>query len=214
MATQAVWTLIVPVKETAIAKSRLSDFPSALRQRLALAFAQDTVTVATRCPEVRRVMVVTNDPDARILSDLGADILPDLPDAGLNPALEHAVQLIRRGDPAAAVAAMSADLAALRPGDLSVAFASATARRWFVSDTSGDGTTLLAAAASVPLSPRFGANSAAAHRASGAVEVTDGRLERLRLDVDTSSDLRQAVGLGAGPYTAAALTGTALERPA
>ena len=201
MPSQPVWTLVIPVKETVIAKSRLSDFPQALRQRLAFAFAQDAVTAAVSCPDVRRVVVVTNDSGGSRLTDLGADVVPDRPDAGLNPALHHAARLIRRHDPAAPVAAMSADLPALRALDLSIALSSSPAPRWFVTDRAGDGTTLLAATTSANLSPRFGARSAAAHRASGAVELTDDRLGRLRLDVDTSADLRLAVELGLGPHT-------------
>lgn len=210
MSLQSAWTLILPVKQTAIAKSRLHDLPGLVRQRLALAFAQDAVSAAMKCPEVRRVVVVTNDPGWRQLADLGAEIVADLPDAGLNPALEHAAGLVRRRDPGAAVAAMSADLPAVRAADLSAAFNLAPAARWFVSDRSGEGTTLLAAAAPAGLAPSFGTSSRAVHRASGAEEVDDGRLERLRLDVDTSIDLELAVGLGVGAFTAAALAANRL----
>lgn len=205
MSTQATWTLVVPVKQTAIAKSRLVEFPSPLRQRLALAFAQDAVSAAIGCLEVRRVVVVTNDPDGRRLADLGADVVPDLPDAGLNPALQHAFDLVRRRDPTAAVSAMSADLPAVRSIDLSAAFALGSAPRWFVADRAGNGTTLLAAQGEADLSPAFGPMSRAVHHASGAAELRDNRLERLRLDVDTSTDLRLAGELGVGRHTAAVL---------
>lgn len=206
MSPQATWTLLVPVKQTAIAKSRLFEFPPPLRQRLALAFAQDAVSAAVECPEVRRVVVVTNDPDGRRLADLGAEVVPDVPDAGLNPALQHAAQLVRRRDPAAAVAAMSADLPAVRGVDLSAAFALGSTPRWFVPDRAGGGTTVLAARPPADLSPAFGATSRTAHQASGAAELTNERLERLRLDVDTSSDLLLAVKLGVGQHTAAVLS--------
>lgn len=208
MSAEAGWTLVVPVKDTAIAKSRLSDLPAPVRKRLALAFAEDTVTAAVSCPEVRRVVVVTNDLGARRLSELGAELLADLPDAGLNSALEHASDLVRGQDPAAAVAALSADLPALRAEDISAALSAAVAPRWFVADKNGDGTTMLGAADSRLLAPSFGTGSAAAHSATGAVQLTSGRLERLRLDVDTVEDLRQAVELGVGPHTTAVLTET------
>jgi 2-phospho-L-lactate guanylyltransferase len=208
MSAKAGWTLVVPVKKTAIAKSRLRDLSAPVRKRLALAFAQDTVTAAVSCPEVHRVVVVTNDSSARRLSELGAEVVADLPDAGLNPALEHASDLVRRHDPAAAVAALSADLPALRAEDLSAALSTAVAPRWFVADKEGDGTTMLGAADSSLLAPSFGAGSAAAHYASGAVELKSGRFERLRLDVDTTKDLRLAVELGVGPHTTEVLTET------
>lgn len=53
----------------------------------------------------------------------------------------------------------------------------------------------------VPLDPRFGAGSAAAHAASGARAVTAG-VPTLRRDVDTPDDLAAAIALGVGPRTA------------
>src|ERR1700712_3439645 len=84
------WTIIIPVKQTTIAKSRLTGFDPATRRRFAIAFAQDTVTAALGCPEVRRVVVVTDDPVAGVLRELGAEVIPDAPDAGLNAALRYA----------------------------------------------------------------------------------------------------------------------------
>ncbi|CAM5495714.1 Phosphoenolpyruvate guanylyltransferase [Streptomyces alboniger] len=57
------WTLVIPVKPLARAKSRLSDTAAdGLRPGLALAFAQDTVAAALACPAVKDVAVVTDDP--------------------------------------------------------------------------------------------------------------------------------------------------------
>jgi 2-phospho-L-lactate guanylyltransferase len=72
--------------------------------------------------------------------------------------------------------------------------------RGFVPDAPGDGTVLLTAPAGVPLDPRFGAGSAAAHAASGATELA-GDWPGLRQDVDTPADLRVVLELGAGAYT-------------
>jgi 2-phospho-L-lactate/phosphoenolpyruvate guanylyltransferase len=199
------WTIIVPVKQTTIAKSRLSGFDAPTRQRLAVAFAQDTVTAALGCPEVRRVCVVTDDPAGLLLRDLGADLIPDAPNAGLNAALHHAAQQIRDDDSSTSVAALSADLPALRAGDLTAAIRSVTAPRWFVPDLAGDGTTMLAAASGHRFAPQFGPDSRARHRALGMVEVDIAGLERLRRDVDTVADLTDARRRGIGPYTALVL---------
>ena len=72
--------------------------------------------------------------------------------------------------------------------------------RGFVRDAPGDGTVLLTAPAGVPLDPRFGADSAAAHAASGATELA-GDWPGLRQDVDTPADLRVVLELGAGAHT-------------
>ncbi|MYR56837.1 2-phospho-L-lactate guanylyltransferase, partial [Streptomyces sp. SID625] len=85
------WTLVIPLKPLARAKSRLSDtVHDGVRPQLALAFAQDTVAAALACAEVSGVAVVTDDAlAARELAALGARIVPDTPRAGLNAALAH-----------------------------------------------------------------------------------------------------------------------------
>ena len=88
-------------------------------------------------------------------------------------------------------------------GELTAALRAAGAgRRAFVPDADGTGTTLLATAPGLPVLPRYGPGSAAAHRATGAVELA-GDWPTLRHDVDTAADLRAAAGLGLGPATAA-----------
>lgn len=199
----AGWGVVVPVKRLAVAKSRLSAFGSDGRERLALAFAEDVVRSAMACPQVRRVLVVTDDLLATAaLGSLGADVQADRPDAGLNPALEHGVEVLRARGGALGVATLSADLPALRPQDLTAALGQ-TRERAFVADSAGSGTTLLAAAAGASLRPGYGPGSAALHRASGAVELAGAA--GLRRDVDTPADLAEAVALGVGPSTAAVL---------
>ena len=100
-----------------------------------------------------------------------------------------------------AVAALSSDLPALRPAELTAALGAAAASpHAFVADVHGTGTTLLTAVGT-PLRPRFGAGSAQAHRDDGALAL-DGEWPGLLRDVDALEDLRAAVGLGVGPATA------------
>ncbi len=199
------WTIIVPVKQTTIAKSRLSGLDASTRQRLAVAFAQDTVAAAIACPDVARVIVVTDDAAGVLLRELGADVIPDTPNAGLNAALEHAARQVRADDGGVSIAALSSDLPSLRPGDLSRAIHATGAARWFVPDLAGDGTVMVAAAVGYPFEPRFGHQSRAGHRGLGMVEVADAGLERLRRDVDTLPDLVDARRRGTGPHTALVL---------
>ena len=56
------WVIIVPVKDLAVAKSRIREPWAAHRASLALAFAQDTVSAALGAAGVAAVAVVTNDP--------------------------------------------------------------------------------------------------------------------------------------------------------
>ncbi|MEU4490916.1 2-phospho-L-lactate guanylyltransferase [Streptomyces purpurascens] len=201
------WTLVVPLKPLAQAKSRLADTADdGLRPGLALAFAQDTVAAALACPAVRDVAVVTDDARAgRELAVLGAAIIPDEPGGGLNAALAHGAGIIRSTRPGSPVAALNADLPALRPPELTrVLDAAAEFPRAFLPDAAAIGTTLLAAAPGRELLPVFGTDSRARHRASGAVELGLSDVDSVRQDVDTGDDLRNALALGVGPHTAAA----------
>ncbi|MEU6096081.1 2-phospho-L-lactate guanylyltransferase [Streptomyces sp. NPDC047079] len=201
------WTVVVPLKALARAKSRLSDTAAdGLRPGLALAFAQDTVAATLACAAVRDVAVVTGDPRAaRELAALGARVVTDEPADGLNAALAHGEKVVRGLRPGAAVAALNADLPALRPMELTrVLDAAAEFPRAFLPDAAGIGTTLLAAGPGRELLPAFGTDSRARHRASGAVEIALDAVDSVRQDVDTGDDLRAALALGVGPRTAAA----------
>ncbi len=202
-----LWSLVVPAKRLGAAKTRLAPLTGGdgdgrgLHAELVLALLADTVAAARACPAVADVVVVTDDGRAAAtVRALGARTVPDEPDRGLNPALAHGA--LAAGAPA--VAALSSDLPALRPEELAAALAAAAAvPRGFVADAAGTGTTLLTASG-VPLDPRFGRDSAAAHAASGA-RALDGDWPGLRRDVDTPADLRGAAGLGLGTATAALL---------
>ncbi len=205
------WSLVVPAKRLGAAKTRLVPLTgggSGLHADVVLALLADTVAAALACPAVADVVVVTDDDRAAAtVRALGARTVPDEPDRGLNPALVHGAR-VSGGD---AVAALSSDLAALRPAELAAALAAAgVAPRCFVADAAGSGTTLLTAAG-LPLDPHFGRDSAAAHAAAGAVRL-DGDWPGLRRDVDTPGDLSAAAGLGLGAATAAVLS--RLPRPA
>jgi 2-phospho-L-lactate guanylyltransferase len=121
---------------------------------------------------------------------------------GLNEALEHGAAVAAAQYPGMGVAALSADLPALRPAELSAVLAACTADRSFVIDEPGTGTTMLAAGPGVPLDPRFGVGSALAHQTSGAVPIDLASIDSVRRDVDTAADLAHAVQLGVGPATA------------
>jgi 2-phospho-L-lactate guanylyltransferase len=196
------WGLVVPVKRLALAKSRLAAYGDEARQDLALAFAIDVVTAALRTAGVADVLVVTDDDRAAdVLAGVGARVVADSPDAGLNPALEHGAELLRVAADVG-VATLSADLPALQPADLAAALAAVPAGgRAFVADAAGSGTTLLAAAPGILLAPGYGPGSRGAHLASGALELVGA--PGLRLDVDTPEDLVAALLLGVGAATAA-----------
>jgi len=201
------WSVVVPVKRLDGAKTRLSARTAGARRDLALAFALDTVSAVLRAPGARSVHVVTDDDRvAAGIEALGAGWIQDTTGGGLNAALRHAEALLRRDDPRCHVAALAGDLPALTPDELGRALGLAAAHaRAFVPDAAGTGTTLLCARGGIPLDPRFGPRSCAEHAASGAVRLDPGVAPGLRRDVDTEVDLWDAVRLGAGPATRAAL---------
>ena len=197
------WSVVVPAKRLTTAKTRLTPLTEELgagHADLVLALLADTVAAARRSPAVGLVLVVTDEPRAAaVVTALGAQTTGDEPDAGLNAALAHGARVarLRGGDP---VAALSSDLPALRPDELTAALrAAAAVPRAFVPDAAGTGTTLLAARDG-ELGPRFGPGSAAAHAAAGAVPL-DGDWPGLSRDVDTPADLHAAYRLGVGPRT-------------
>jgi 2-phospho-L-lactate guanylyltransferase len=202
------WCLVIPVKRLEIAKSRLDGDLGAHRADFALAFALDTAAAALRTRGVAEVIVVTDD--ARVgqaVRGLGAHVVPDRPAAGLNPALSWGARVAEQRRPGAPVGALSGDLPALRPAELSavLGFAGepeAEGRPTVVADAAGRGTTLYLAGPGTPFAPAFGAASLAAHLQAGAREFAGEPIPSVRQDVDTIADLRAARALGLGAHTA------------
>lgn len=201
--TEERWVLVVPLKRLERAKTRLDPDPER-RARLALAMAKDTVAAAAAVPSVAAVVVASDDPGVE--SEFrGLASAVDSGPPGLNAALAHAAAQVAGRWPGLRVAALAADLPAVRGQHLAEALAAAArAGRSCVADSRGVGTTLLAAGEHAALDPAFGGASFARHRASGAAAL-QGTWPGLRRDVDTEAELAEAVRLGVGPWTAAAL---------
>ena len=198
--------LVIAVKRLAAAKTRLAPvFSATARESVVLAMLVDTITAASA---VARVTVVTPDlVAAGAARRLGASVLADpTPDGHrdpLNNALAAGESVVRQATPNVVV--LQGDLPALQPHELTEAIDAAREHpRSFVGDRHGTGTSALFAFG-VPLDPRFGPDSAARHRDSGAVELT-GAWPGLRCDIDTPEDLTVALDLGVGAATTRAIT--------
>ncbi|GAA3839995.1 2-phospho-L-lactate guanylyltransferase [Sphaerisporangium flaviroseum] len=198
------WTIVVPVKTLVAAKTRLAAAAGPHRAALAVAIACDTVAAALACPHVAGVIVVTADPvPAEALAALGARVVAD-PNAGLNAALRSGGAEAALLAPAGPIGALQADLPALRPEELSVVLScAADFDQSFVPDAAEIGTTFYGVRPGVVFAPRFGGESRARHLGGGAKEVAPDGIPSVRRDVDTPSDLEEAVALGVGPHTAA-----------
>jgi 2-phospho-L-lactate guanylyltransferase len=203
------WALVVPVKRLSVAKTRLTRVAGEQRAALALAFAADTVAAALSSPSVGALLVVTDDPAAADLAaSLGAEVIADLPDAGINAALSHGARQAAARWPELGVGALASDLPALRGTELTRALAAAAEHAAaFVCDAEGIGTTLLTARQVEDFGPRFGRRSRAAHRVAGVVELTLAGIPTVRRDVDTEVGLYDARRLGLGPRSAAIAAG-------
>lgn len=196
------WAIVVPVKRLAVAKTRL-DLDPDVRMGLALAMAADTIRAAAETPLVEVVVAVCDDEDALDgLREAGAVVVPDEPDAGLNPALAHGAgaDVVLTG---LGVAAVAADLPALRSDELADLLQRAAAHSAVVvADASGSGTTVLAALNRAAFRPSFGLDSRSRHVSAGAFDLTNVAGVTVRRDVDTIADLADAIRLGVGPKTA------------
>ena len=202
--------VLVPVKQSAVAKSRLQPLGDLARRELVAAFAMDTVAAALECPSVEQVLVVTDDVRlARGLRELGVDAVPDGESQSLNASLRQGAAELLRRRPTLVPVALCADLPALRPAELAHALSASAAgpsAPSFVPDAAGVGTTLYVAPSLDDFDPRFGPESRTTHLAYGAQELAPSGIDSVRRDVDTPDDLRAAAVLGLGPRTSFVVT--------
>lgn len=197
------FTVVLPVKELAVAKSRLGP-PGPARSALALAMARDVASAAASCPVVSGVLLVTDDP--RAADAVPADwVEPDVPRAGLSAAVAYGAAAAAARRPHQGVVVLASDLPALEPQALQAVLEALAAGRGVVADWAGVGTAVLAASPGAPLAPAYEGGSFAAHRASGAADLTALADEGVRRDVDTLADLAAVIALGVGPATAQAV---------
>jgi 2-phospho-L-lactate/phosphoenolpyruvate guanylyltransferase len=207
--TPARHGVIVPVKPPAVAKSRLSGLGDDVRRSLAAAFAADTVAACLACESVAVVLAVTDDHlVARDLRQLGAEVVPDPTTVDLNATLRQSAVELDRRTPGLRVAAVCADLPALRASELDRALAAAPPeRQGFVADSDRLGTTLVVAPDAASFQPSFGAGSRELHLDAGLVELDLPDIPGLRRDVDVPANLEEVLRLGVGPATSRVTAG-------
>jgi 2-phospho-L-lactate/phosphoenolpyruvate guanylyltransferase len=196
--------VLVPVKPVAFAKSRLGGLGDDVRRQLAEAFAVDTISAALQCDLVAAVMVVTDDHVlARRLAGEGVEVVPDGAGEDLNASLVQAAAELHRRHAGLGIAAVCADLPALRPAELAqVLRAAPEDDMGFLADADGVGTTVVTAPHLARFRPTFGEHSRSKHLDGGAREIELADVASVRRDVDTPHDLAEALRLGIGPRTA------------
>jgi 2-phospho-L-lactate guanylyltransferase len=197
------WTVVVPVKGTADAKSRLAAGPE-----LARAIALDTVAAVVAAPSVRRVIVVTVAAASDEFERIGVEMVIDR-GLGLRAAIDDGIAA--GGEHRVAV--LLGDLPALHPAELDAALALAVAHPLaFVSDADGEGTSLITALRASDHRPAFGGGSRWAHVAAGYKELAVSVDSGLRRDVDTRAQLAFLAADGRlGSRTTFALVGSPVD---
>jgi 2-phospho-L-lactate guanylyltransferase len=170
------WTIVVPFKGTAAAKSRVSE-PG--RAELAIAMALDTVEAAL---VVAPVVVVTSEAAAAGFEQLGATVVIDSAH-GLNAAISLGIAGVHV--PALGSAELAAALAGAAGHPLAM-----------VADADGVGTVLLTSLDPAAISPAFGPGSRSAHVALGHIELEVPAGSGLRRDVDTREQLLALPAVG------------------
>ncbi len=214
------WDLILPVKPTVRAKTRLAPFDRVLRRRLAIAFALDVASAAARSGRIDRLCIVGEPLPLPRLQNIeirrlaepapgrGTPTEPDR-DPTLNAAMAVGVREFRRSA-AKPMIALVADLPSLRASDLAAMLdyfrdSADAATNGVVTDLAGRGTTALLFGPLAEPRPRFGPDSAERHLRVGATDFSTVARMSLRLDVDDSIQLAAALDHGVGPATARAL---------
>lgn len=200
--------LIIAVKRLAAAKTRLAPvFSAPTREKVVLAMLIDTLTAALGVESVGSITVITpDDAAAAAAAGLGASVLADPTPEGHPDPLNNAIAIAERmiAESFSNAVVLQGDLPALQTQELAEAIAAARHHgRSFVADRPATGTAALCAFGTT-LDPEFGADSAARHRRSGAIELT-GAWPGLRCNVDTPADLVAARRLRVGAATARAI---------
>jgi 2-phospho-L-lactate guanylyltransferase len=193
------WTIVIPVKGTAGAKSRLG-----ASFELAMAIALDTVAVAV---EVAPVIVVTPSAVAARFEEIGAVVEIDQGN-GLAGAIAVglAAASVGAGETGGPVAVMLGDLPALTADELREVFVmSESFPLAFVADAEGIGSSIVLAHSAASHRPAFGADSRAAHLRAGYVELPIPPGSGLRRDIDTAEQLASLPPERLGPRTRALL---------
>ena len=201
------WSVVLPVKQLARAKSRLGGALTPGVDELALAFFQDTASAALACGLVDEVLVATSDDRVAAWAlARGCRVVSDDGHPGINAAAAEAA----RARSASMVAVMVSDLPCATPEAITAFLSRAAGHPLsFLADAAGTGTTTWASTGDDD-TPHFGVGSRAAHTKAGAADLiaglgSDPPLDPLRRDVDTEADLADAIRLGVGRHTEQAL---------
>jgi 2-phospho-L-lactate guanylyltransferase len=184
---------LVPVKRLGAAKSRLRGVLGERADELTLAMLADLLDALVASPQLARVVVVTPDEAvAQVARACGAGARV-AEDAGLNEGLAAATSELAARDEAVLV--VLGDVAGATPREIAALFEALAAlggRGVVLAPSRDGGTAALLRAPHDGMGTRFGAGSAAAHRAlasEAAAPFRELALPALAIDLDRPEDL-------------------------
>jgi 2-phospho-L-lactate guanylyltransferase len=196
-----IWA-VVPVKDTAAAKQRLSPAaPAAFRQALALAMLEDVLAALAEAPGLAGSWLVTTDPAAmRLAARYGAECIPDGAADGHTGAVTAAGrQLIREGR--GGMLTLPGDIPLVTADEIGRLVAAHRPAPSFTiapsHDQQGSNAIILSPPDAVPL--RFGDDSYFPHVAAAeacGIRPTIVPLPGIAFDIDNPIDLARFAALG------------------
>lgn len=197
MPQEIKWHALIPAKALHNSKSRLE------RSGLAASFLADTVAALLGSANVAQLTVITTDVEvANLVENLGGDAILESTSTGLLPALALGMENVSINN---GIVIALGDLPCLSTADVDFFLTQAALHdSSFTCDSAGTGSTMWACLPGSNAKPRFGIRSRADHRMHGAVEI--GGSPGAHRDVDTSTDLWDAVRIGVGQHTQKALS--------
>ena len=183
-----IGAVIIPLKGFSKAKERLTPvFDAHARSQLATLTAHMVIEAALKLPDVKRVIVVTDDePTADWARNKGTEVLVE--SRGLNPSIDLAYRHI--GDSVDWVMVCHADV--VHPERLAAVPSPNESQVIIVRDRHREGTNVMVLPANKEFAFHYGEASAEAHREECArrglkpIEVID---PLLGIDIDTPADL-------------------------
>ena len=193
--TGDIWA-VVPIKETEFAKQRLAHlFSQSFRRRLALAMCADVMRAVASVPELKAVVVVTQDPAViGIAAQFGAQVWTEGARDGHTGAVTAAAH--RLGLTGTSMLTLPGDVPLLTPADIRQVLQAHRSGRGFTivpaRDEQGSNAVLCSPADAVPL--RFGPNSFFPHLVAArrcGLEPTVVELPAIALDLDEPSDIAE-----------------------
>ena len=191
-----IWA-VVPVKDTAAAKERLTPaLPAYLRQALAMAMLEDVLAALSEVHGLAGRLLVTSDPAALTLaSRYDCGCMGEGADAGHTGAVTAAVQRLAR-EGRQSMLTLPGDIPLVTPAEIGRLIAAHRAAPSFTivpsHDERGSNAILMSPPDAVPL--RFGDNSFFPHLAAAegrGIAPTVLHLPGIALDIDNPADLAQ-----------------------